>query len=134
VLTSYHEDEHILPAIRAGALSYLLKDVSSDDLLLAVRKAARGETMIHPRVAERMLQAVHDAGTDKHTPFADLSRREVEALRLIAGGLTSAAIAEALFISEKTVKSHVGNILSKLHLADHTQAAVYAWRSGLIKQ
>lgn len=132
VLTSYHEDEHILPAIRAGALSYLLKDVSPAELLEAVRKAARGETTIHPRVAAKMMQALGSVEKEE-SPFADLSKREVEVLRLIAEGMPNAAIGEALFISEKTVKSHVGNILSKLHLADRTQAAVYAWRSGLVE-
>ena len=134
VLTSYHEDEHILPAIKAGALSYLLKDVSPAELLDAVRKAARGETTIHPRVAAKMMQALHGSDEKEESSFADLSRREIEVLRLIAEGMPNAAIAEALFISEKTVKSHVGNILSKLHLADRTQAAVYAWRSGLIDE
>jgi two-component system, NarL family, response regulator LiaR len=133
VLTSYHEDEHILPAIRAGALSYLLKDVSPSELLAAVRKAARGETTIHPRVAAKMMQALGSKEKEE-SPFADLSKREIEVLRLIAEGMPNAAIAETLFISEKTVKSHVGNILSKLHLADRTQAAVYAWRSGLVDQ
>lgn len=133
VLTSYHEDEHILPAIRAGALSYLLKDVSPAELLEAVRKAARGETTIHPRVAAKMMQAL-GSKEEEASPFADLSKREIEVLRLIAEGMPNAAIAETLFISEKTVKSHVGNILSKLHLADRTQAAVYAWRSGLVDQ
>jgi NarL family two-component system response regulator LiaR len=133
VLTSYHEDEHILPAIRAGALSYLLKDVGPSELLTAVRKAAQGETTIHPRVASRMMQALHGSASKEENPFADLSKREIEVLRLIADGLSNSAIAESLFISEKTVKSHVGNILSKLHLADRTQAAVYAWRSGLVQ-
>lgn len=133
VLTSYHEDEHIIPAIQAGALSYLLKDVSPAELLDAVRKAARGETTIHPHVAAKMMQALHGSANKEEIPFADLSKREIEVLRLIAEGLPNAAIAETLFISEKTVKSHVSNILSKLHLADRTQAAVYAWRSGLVK-
>ena len=132
VLTSYHEDEHIMPAIRAGALSYLLKDISPGELLAAIRKAAQGETTIHPHVAAKMMQALH--GSDKNeNPVGDLSKREIEVLRLIAAGLSNASIAESLFISEKTVKSHVGNILSKLHLADRTQAAVYAWRSGLVE-
>ena len=80
-----------------------------------------------------MMQALGTKEKEQ-SPFADLSKREIEVLRLIADGLTNAAIAETLFISEKTVKSHVGNILSKLHLADRTQAAVYAWRSGLVDQ
>jgi NarL family two-component system response regulator LiaR len=133
VLTSYHDDEHIVPAIRAGALSYLLKDLSPHELLTAVRKAAIGETTIHPGVAAKIMQALHRTGAPQENPVAGLSKREIEVLRLIAEGLSNAAIAEALFISEKTVKSHVGNILSKLHLSDRTQAAVYAWRRGLVE-
>ena len=132
VLTSYHDDEHILPAIRAGALSYLLKDISPDELLAAVRRAARGEVAIHPRVAAQMMNLVSGKRRAEPNPAADLSVRELEVLRLIADGSSNSVIAEALFISEKTVKSHVSNILSKLHLADRTQAAVYAWREGLV--
>ena len=133
VLTSYHDDEHVLPALRAGALSYLLKDTSPGDLLDAVRKAARGETSMSPRVAAQLMQALQGRKASEEDPFSELSKRELEVLRLIAEGLSNAAIGEALFISEKTVKSHVGNILSKLHLADRTQAAVLAWRTGLVK-
>ncbi len=134
VLTSYHDDEHIFPAIRAGALSYLLKDVGPDDLADTVRKAARGEAILHPRVAARVIQELHGlSGSETPTPFSELTERELEVLRLIAEGLSNAEIAERLVISEKTVKSHVSNILSKLHLADRTQAAVYAWRRGLMR-
>ncbi|HEY6402899.1 MAG TPA: response regulator transcription factor [Blastocatellia bacterium] len=133
VLTSYHEDEHILPAIRAGALSYLLKEAGPDELLAAVRKAAQGETTIHPRVAAKMMRTLQGAEAKEENPFDDLSKRELEVLRLVAEGLSNAAIGEALFISEKTVKSHVGNILSKLHLTDRTQAAVYAWLRRLVE-
>lgn len=136
VLTSYHQDEHIFPAIRAGALSYLLKDVGPDELAEAVRKAAWGEAVLHPRVAARVVQEIHGArqNTQAPNPFTELSDRELEVLRLIADGLTNADIAERLVISEKTVKSHVSNILSKLHLADRTQAAVYAWREGVVRR
>ncbi len=135
VLTSYHDDEHIFPAIRAGALSYLLKDVAPEELAQAVRMAARGEAMLHPRVAARLMAELQAARHGPETPaaFADLTERELEVLRLIAEGLSNAAIAERLIIGERTVKSHVSNILSKLHLADRTQAAVYAWRQGLMK-
>ena len=133
VLTSYHEDEHILPAIRAGALSYLLKEAGPDELLAAVQKAARGETTIHPRVAAKMMRTLQGADAKEENHFDDLSKRELEVLRPVAEGLSNAAIGEALFISEKTVKSHVGNILSKLHLTDRTQAAVYAWRRRLVE-
>jgi NarL family two-component system response regulator LiaR len=134
VLTSYHEDEHIFPAIRAGALSYLLKDVGPAELADAVRKAAVGEAVLHPRVAARVVRELHGAGSDLTNPYTELSERELEVLRLIADGLSNAAIAEKLVISEKTVKSHVSNILSKLHLADRTQAAVYAWRQGIVRE
>ncbi len=136
VLTSYHEDEHIFPAIRAGAISYLLKDVAPEDLADAVRKAARGEAVLHPRVAARLIQELHAARETPTaaapSPFAELTERELEVLRLIAQGMSNAAIAAQLVISERTVKSHVSNILSKLHLSDRTQAAVYAWQKGLM--
>ncbi len=132
VLTSYHEDEYIFPALRAGALSYVLKDVGPEELADTVRKAARGESVLHPRVASRVVQELR--GTRRDTPnlFTDLSDRELEVLRLIADGLSNAEIANKLVISEKTVKGHVSNILSKLHMLDRTQAAVFAWQQGLV--
>jgi two-component system, NarL family, response regulator LiaR len=132
VLTSYHEDEYIFPALRAGALSYVLKDVGPDELADTVRKAARGESVLHPRIASRVVQELR--GTRRDTPnlFIDLSDRELEVLRLIADGLSNAEIASRLVISEKTVKGHVSNILSKLHMLDRTQAAVFAWQQGLV--
>ncbi len=132
VLTSYHEDEYIFPALRAGALSYVLKDVGPDELAETVRKAARGESVLHPRVAARVVQEIRGARRDTPNLFTDLSDRELDVLRLIADGLSNAAIAEKLVISEKTVKGHVSNILSKLHMLDRTQAAVYAWQQGLM--
>ena len=132
VLTSYHEDEHIFPAIRAGALSYLLKDIGLPDLADAIRKAAHGEVVMHPRIAARVVQELEGAAQHDLASFAHLSEREREVLHLIAEGLGNADIAARLVLSEKTVKSHVRNILGKLHLADRTQAAVYAWRQGLM--
>jgi two-component system, NarL family, response regulator LiaR len=134
VLTSYHEDEHIYPAIRAGALSYLLKSVGLDELVGAVRKAARGEATLHPHVAARLAQELHGASAGTRWLYDTLSEREREVLNLIATGLTNAQIAERLVISERTVKSHVNNILSKLQVADRTQAAIFAWREGVIGQ
>jgi NarL family two-component system response regulator LiaR len=132
VLTSYHEDEYIFPALRAGALSYVLKDVNPDELAETVRKAFRGESVLHSRVAARVVQEIRSPKRDAPNLFVDLSDREIEVLRLIADGLSNAAIAEKLIISEKTVKGHVSNILSKLHILDRTQAAVFAWQQGLI--
>lgn len=132
VLTSYHEDEYIFPALRAGALSYVLKDVGPEELADTVRKAARCESVLHPRVAARVVQELRGARKDTPNLFTDLSDRELEVLRLIAEGRSNADIAEKLVISEKTVKGHVSNILSKLHMLDRTQAAVYAWQQGLM--
>lgn len=134
VLTSYHEDEHIFPSIRAGAISYVLKEIGSEELGEVVRKAANGEAILHPRVAARLIHEVQGARDAVPNAFTELSDREMEVLRLIANGLSNALIAEKLVISQKTVKGHVSNILGKLHLADRTQAAVYAWREGIVRR
>ena len=133
-LTSYHEDAFIFPALRAGALSYVLKDVHPEALVEVVRQAARGESVLHPQVAARVIQEMRSPNAGPSSLLTQLSERELEVLRLIAQGLTNAAIAEACTISEKTVKKHVSNILSKLHLLDRTQAAVLAWQQGLMHQ
>jgi DNA-binding NarL/FixJ family response regulator len=131
-LTSYHDDEHVLAAIRAGATSYVLKDADATALAGAVRRTARGEGVLDPRAATRLVQEIR-RGPTATDAFAGLSERERDVLRLVADALTNAAIAERLSISEKTVKSHIGNILAKLHLADRTQAAVFAWREGMMR-
>ncbi len=134
VLTSYHQDEHIFPAIRAGALSYILKNVGSAELADIVRRTAAGEAVLHPKVAARIVQELSGTRQENLNPFTELSEREFEVIRLIADGKRNAEIAQILVLSEKTVKNHVSNILSKLHLADRTQAAVYAWREGLVRR
>jgi len=134
VLTSYHEDEHIFPALKAGALSYVLKDLSAEELAEAVRKAAKGEAVLHPRVAARVIKELQGLRADKVNPFTELSERELEVLKLIADGMSNAEMAAKLVLSEKTIKGHVSNILSKLHLVDRTQAAVYAWREGIVRK
>ncbi len=134
VLTSYHEDEHIFPALKAGALSYILKDVSADELASAVRKAAAGEAVLHPRVAARVIKEIQGRREESINPFTELSERELEVLKLIADGMSNGEIAAKLVLSEKTIKGHVSNILSKLQLADRTQAAVYAWRQGVVRK
>ncbi len=136
VLTSFHEDEHIFPALRAGAISYLLKDVKMEEMAAAVRRAARGEATLHPRIASRVIQEISGTGAGSASslnPYADLTTRELEVLRLVANGLSNSEIAAQMVVSENTVKGHVSNILSKLHLADRTQAAVYAWKQGLVR-
>lgn len=134
VLTSYHEDEFIFPAIKAGALSYVLKDIGPGELAEVIRKAAQGEAVLNSRVAARLIQEIQGRRDLSTNPFTELSDREMEVLRLIAAGSSNAEIAEKLVISEKTVKGHVSNILSKLHLVDRTQAAVFAWREGIVRR
>ena len=134
VLTSFHEDTNIFPAIKAGAISYLLKDIGPAELAEAIRAAARGEAIIHPKVAARLMQELRGNRSETINPYNNLSEREQEVLKLIAEGLSNAEIAEKLVLSEKTIKSHVSNILNKLHLADRTQAAVFAWRKGMVRK
>ena len=134
ILTSFHDDEHVFPAIRAGALSYLLKDAAPEEIADAARKAARGEPSLHPRVAARIMRDVRGVRAEAPNVFVDLTERELEVLRVVAEGQSNAEIGTTLFISEKTVKRHVSNILSKLRLTDRTQAAALAWREGLIRR
>lgn len=134
VLTSYHEDEHIFPALRAGALSYLLKTARSQELVETIRKAVQGEAVLHPRVAARVIQEVRETRRKVPPAFMELTERELEVLRLISVGHSNATIAEKLVLSEKTVKAHVRNIFSKLQLADRTQVAVFAWQQGLMRE
>jgi NarL family two-component system response regulator LiaR len=134
VLTSYHQDEHIFPALQAGAISYLLKDVKASELVEAIRKASKGEATLHPRVASRLIKQFSRGEPDRSNLFTELTEREIEVLTLIARGFTNQKIADELVISIGTVKGHVSNILSKLHLADRTQAAVYAWQEGIVRR
>jgi two-component system, NarL family, response regulator LiaR len=134
VLTSFHEDIHIFPALKAGAISYILKDVKMEDLADALQRAARREVTFHPLVAERVLRSIRGEDPSEELLYAELTERELEILKLIANAQTNSKIAEQLVISEYTVKGYVSNILSKLHLMDRTQAAVYAWQKGLVKR
>jgi NarL family two-component system response regulator LiaR len=138
ILTSFGEDDQVIPAIRAGAQGYLLKDIPPRDLVQAVREAYQGKTQLHPDVAKKLMSAVAassvtatTAPTASASPEPDLTERELEVLKLIAQGMNNQQIAQQLTISEKTVKTHVSNILSKLHVEDRTQAAIYAVKKGL---
>ncbi len=135
VLTSFGEEDKLLPAIRAGAHGYLLKDIRPDELAQAVRNAYLGKVQLHPEVARTLMSAVAGQGelpaSPPPSPLHDLTGRERGVLRLIAEGLDNREIAGRLVISEKTVKTHVSNILGKLGLEDRTQAAIYALRHGL---
>jgi DNA-binding NarL/FixJ family response regulator len=134
VLTSFHEDVHIFPALKAGAISYILKDMKMDKLVDALHRAVQGEVTLHPRVAVRVLQNIRGENLESEPIFTELTERELDVLKLIASGLPNSQIAEKLVISENTVKGHVSNILSKLHMADRTQVAVYAWQKGIVKR
>lgn len=127
ILTSYYEDEQVFGAIKAGAISYLLKDAGPEELVEAVRAAARGEGVLHPQVAARVLREMQ-----QRSPLQELTTRELDVLTLIARGRSNAEIAAELVIGEGTVKTHVSNILTKLHLADRTQAAIYALQQRLV--
>lgn len=131
VLTSVTGDDEVLPAVRAGAVGYLLKDCDPDDLEAAVRAAARGESVLSPRAAARVLAEVHGGPDPVRDSLASLTPREREVLERLAQGRTNRQIARELDVAEKTVKTHVGNVLAKLGVADRTQAAVLAVRAGI---
>jgi two-component system, NarL family, response regulator LiaR len=133
-LTSFTEDDKVFPAIQAGACSYLLKDVSPDDLVEAIRAAFRGEARLHPEIMQRLMEQVtRQVPSRRSAPYSDeITERERDVVRLVAQGLSNHEIAKELVISEKTVKTHVSNILSKLNLEDRTQLAIYAIKNGLV--
>jgi two-component system, NarL family, response regulator LiaR len=131
VLTSFLDDDKVFPAVRAGAAGYLLKDVEPAELVRAIRTVDDGEALLHPAVAARLMEELSE--TERPAPEEALTAREREVLELIARGLPNKLIARDLEIAEKTVKTHVSSILSKLGLTDRTQAALYAVRSGLIE-
>ena len=133
-LTSFTEDDKVIPAIQAGASSYLLKDVAPDELVEAIRAVHRGEARLHPDIAHKLMeQVVHQASPASTPPVEHLTEREREVIRLVAQGRSNAEIAQALTISDKTVKTHISNVLSKLDLQDRTQLAIYAIKHGLVE-
>jgi len=134
ILTSFHQDEFVFPALQAGAISYLLKDVKATELVEAVQRAARGEATLHPKIAARVIKTFSSQISIDAPPFTLLTERELEVLKLIARGYQNDKIADQLVISVGTVKGHVSNILSKLHLVDRTQAAAYAWQAGIVRR
>ena len=132
-LTSFAEDDKVFPAIQAGASSYLLKDVSPDDLVEAIRAVHRGEARLHPDIVRKLMEQVaHQASPSREAPTDDLTEREREVICLVAQGHSNSEIAQTLFISDKTVKTHISNILGKLNLQDRTQLAIYAIKHGLV--
>jgi NarL family two-component system response regulator LiaR len=133
VLTSFADDEKLLPAIQAGAAGYLLKNVQPRELARAVRAAHAGEALLDPLVAARLVEAIAQPSPADSAPER-LTPREREVLELIGRGLSNKRIALELGVSEKTVKTHVGHVLAKLGVSDRTQAALYAVRAGFIGQ
>jgi NarL family two-component system response regulator LiaR len=130
VLTSFDEEEKAFPAIKAGALGYLLKDVSPADLVQAIQQVYRNEPSLHPTIARKLMQELRQPA-----PLPEpLTERELEILRSVARGLTNQEIARALGIAERTVQNHMGHILAKLHLANRTQATLYALRKKLVDE
>ncbi|WP_409253354.1 response regulator transcription factor [Bacillus sp. SCS-153A] len=129
ILTSYYDDEKVFPAIEAGAHSYLLKTASADEVVSAVYKAAKGESVIAPKVADKMMNRFRPQKRKLHE---ELTTREMEVLKCLGEGMTNQEISDELFIGIKTTKTHVSNILSKLGVADRTQAAIYANRNGIL--
>jgi DNA-binding NarL/FixJ family response regulator len=137
VLTTFDLDEYVYEALRAGASGFLLKDASADQLAEAVRVVAAGDALLAPGITRRLIAEFSRLGTAPRAPLkdrvGDLTERETEVLALIAQGLSNAEIAERLVVAEQTVKTHVGRILVKLGLRDRTQAAVFAYESGLVR-
>lgn len=132
VLTSFAEDDKVFPAIKSGALGYLLKDSSPQELLQAIRNVHQGEASLHPTIARKLMRELNQPPS--LPPTTDpLTEREVDVLRLVAQGLSNDDIAEKLVVSERTVRTHVSHILDKLHLANRTQMALYAVREGIAK-
>jgi NarL family two-component system response regulator LiaR len=129
-LTSFVTEDKVFPAIKAGAMGYLLKDSDPEDLITAIRKVNRGEPSLHPVVAKMVLEELGQPVKQPLTP-EPLTEREVDIIRLVAQGLSNRQIAEQLVIGEATVRTHVGNVLNKLHLANRVQATLYALREGL---
>jgi two-component system, NarL family, response regulator LiaR len=130
IITSYYDDQQVFPALEAGAFSYLLKTASADEIVQAIYKAIKGETIIEPKVANKMLNRFR---MNERKPHDELTERELDVLKCLGEGMTNQEISEELFIGVKTVKTHVSNILSKLSVSDRTQAAVYANRNGILK-
>jgi NarL family two-component system response regulator LiaR len=130
VLTSFSEDEQVFASIKAGAQGYLMKDVLPSELARAIRTVYRGEAQLDPEIARKLMHEFSNPQPQR--PKHDLTERELEVLRLISLGKSNKEISEVLVLSEKTVKTHVSNILQKLHLSDRTQAAVYALRQKIV--
>ncbi|RBP92404.1 LuxR family two component transcriptional regulator [Cytobacillus firmus] len=131
ILTSFSDQDHVIPAIEAGASGYQLKDIEPDILVQVIIQLMKGENQLHPKATSHLLTHLTNKNSTERQPLEELTKRELEVLREIAKGKSNKEIASSLYITEKTVKTHVSNLLSKLELADRTQAALYAVRHGI---
>lgn len=131
VLSSFADDDKVFGAIKTGALGYLVKDCTPQEVLRAIREVARGEASLHPTVARKLIRELNQEPGSLSSAGEPLTEREIEVLRLVAQGLSNQEIADSFVISERTVRTHVSSILGKLHLASRTQAALYALRQGI---
>lgn len=134
ILTSFSDQDHVIPAIEAGASGYQLKDIEPDELVRTIKRLLSGENQLHPKATSHLLSHMSNKNRDIKLPSEDLTKRELEVLLEIAKGKSNKEIASSLFITEKTVKTHVSNVLAKLDLQDRTQAALFAVKNGLIEK
>jgi len=133
ILTSFSDQNHVIPAIEAGASGYQFKDIEPDELVKAIKMLMNGENQLHPKATTHLLTHLTSKQNEGRNHLDELTKRELEVLKEIASGKSNKEIASSLFITEKTVKTHVSNVLAKLELADRTQAALFAVRNGVIK-
>jgi DNA-binding NarL/FixJ family response regulator len=134
ILTSFSDQDHVIPAIEAGASGYQLKDIEPDELVRTIKRLLSGENQLHPKATSHLLSHMSNKNRVIKQPSEDLTKRELEVLLEIAKGKSNKEIASSLFITEKTVKTHVSNVLAKLDLQDRTQAALFAVKNGLIEK
>jgi len=131
MLTSFSDQDHVIPALEAGASGFQLKDIQPDELVISIKKVMSGENQLHPQATSQLLANLSNKNHANKNPIESLTNREMDVLKEIAKGKSNKEIAAALFITEKTVKTHVSNLLAKLELADRTQAALYAVKHKL---
>ncbi|WP_419956059.1 response regulator [Neobacillus niacini] len=133
MLTSFSDQDHVIPALEAGASGYQLKDIEPDELINCINKIMNGENQLHPKATSHLLANLSNKESNEKNLIEQLTKRELDVLREIARGKSNKEIASSLFITEKTVKTHVSNLLSKLELADRTQAALFAVKNQLVE-
>jgi DNA-binding NarL/FixJ family response regulator len=133
ILTSFSDTDHVIPAIEAGAAGYQLKDIEPDELVRTIKRMLSGENQLHPKATTHLLSHLSNKNRESKSPIEELTKRELEVLLEIAKGKSNKEIASSLFITEKTVKTHVSNVLAKLNLQDRTQAALFAVKHGLLQ-